>query len=84
MTDLRETKYTGVWIYTPNTQCLDTMPPTYSKQIVESGQRFQEEVSTFVRELIPSSDEEEQTFIQVEVKVPESQTERKENRSHQQ
>lgn len=52
---------------------------TYSKQIVESGQRFQEEVSTFVRELIPSSDEEEQTFIQVEVKVPEGQTKGKEN-----
>lgn len=52
---------------------------TYSKQIVEAGQRFQEEVSTFVRELIPSSDEEEQTFIQVEVKVPEGQSEHKEN-----
>lgn len=55
---------------------------TYSKQIVEAGQRFQEEVSTFVRELIPSSDEEEQTFIQIEVKVPEGQSKRRENRSH--
>lgn len=54
----------------------DTTPQThtYSKQIVESGQSFQEEVSTFVRELVPSSDEEEQTFIQVKVKVPEGQT----------
>lgn len=73
-----------MWIYTPNTQCFDTMPQihTYSKQVVESGQRFQEEVSTFVRELIPSSDKEEQAFIQVEVKVPEGQTKHKENRSH--
>lgn len=47
---------------------------TYSKQIVESGQSFQEEVSTFVGEFVPSRDEEEQTFIQVEVKVPEGQT----------
>lgn len=51
---------------------------TYSKQIVEAGQRFQEEVSTFVRELIPSSDEQEQTFIQIEVKVPEGQSKRRE------
>lgn len=75
---MRERNYTKVWLHTLSciTQCIDTTPQThtYSKQIVESGQSFQEEVSTFVRELIPSSDEEEETFIQVEVKVPEGQT----------
>lgn len=78
---MADLNYTNVWLHTLTsclTQCIDTTPQThthtYSKQIVESGQSFQEEVGTFVRELIPSSDEEEQTFIQVEVKVPKGPT----------
>lgn len=81
VTDLREKERTQECGFgcAKRTQCIDTTPQThtYTKQIVESGQRFQEEVSTFVRELIPSSDEQEQTFIQVEIKVPDGQTKEK-------
>lgn len=43
---------------------------THSEQIVESGQSFQEDVRSFVRELVPSGNEEEQTLVQIEVQVP--------------
>lgn len=43
---------------------------THSEEVVESRQRLQENISSFVGELVAPCDEKEQGLVQVEVQVP--------------
>lgn len=41
----------------------------HPQQVIKSGQWFQEDVSSLVRELIASSNEKEKGFLQIEVQM---------------
>lgn len=43
---------------------------THSEEVVESRQRLQKNISSFVGKLVASGDEKEQGLVQVEVQVP--------------
>lgn len=47
---------------------------THSEEVVESRQRLQENISSFVGKLVAASDEKEQGLVQVEVQVPARET----------